>query len=178
MKPLWLHFHMVLFVFRHFKTEIWIFFFQFWLRLLHLSGERVKRMLFHLSMVGLVSAPLLYWDLFTHHYTSVCVCVCVCVFFSSLLGYFDVVIIKFRPWWAESLQWLEHRNENSEVMNLILTWSSEFFWAFWFRILFLPNFILMKQDKRTRSSPLHLFQRDLGVPIAQLSKKKRGNKLR
>ena len=56
------------------KNEIWIFLsMQFCLRLLHFRGERVKRMLFHLSVVGLVSSPLLYWDLFTHHYASVCV---------------------------------------------------------------------------------------------------------
>ena len=36
-----------------------------------LEGERVKRMFIHLSVVGLVSSPLLYGDLFTHHYTSV-----------------------------------------------------------------------------------------------------------
>ena len=172
MKPLWLHFHMLPFVFQHFKKWNLNFFCPILTSAAALEGERVKCILFHLSTVGLVSASVLYWDLFTHRYTS--------VFFPSLLGYFDVVKIKFRPWWTESLQWLNGESTGTRtrrVVNLILTWGSEFFWAFRFRILFLPNVILMKLDKWARSS-LRLFQRDLGVPIAQLSKKKRGNKLR
>ena len=56
------------------KNEIWIFFCPILTSAAALEGERVKCILFHLSTVGLVSASLLYWDLFTHRYTSVFVC--------------------------------------------------------------------------------------------------------
>ena len=79
------------------KNEIWIFFCPILTSAAALEGERVKCILFHLSL-------LLY-------YTETCssslyVFFFFFFFFSSLLGYFDVVKIKFRPWWTESLQWL------------------------------------------------------------------------